>query len=77
MSQSKAFQSAEPVKSMKREKARLANRKLDMRPIVVTAGGVVVDGQVRLAAAQQLGMDEVPAIVVKHPDLRSLQSENC
>jgi len=48
-----------------------------MRPIVVTSGdAVIVDGHTRLAAAQQLGIDEVPVIVVNHPDLRS-QREEC
>lgn len=48
-----------------------------MRPIIVTSGdAVVVDGHARLRAAQQLGMDEVPVIVVNRPDLRS-QREEC
>ena len=43
-------------------------------PIVITATGVVVNGHARLAVAQQLGIDEVPAIVVKHPDIRSMEA---
>jgi ParB-like chromosome segregation protein Spo0J len=37
---------------------------------------VVVNGHARLAVAQQLGIDELPAIVVRHPDIRQLQSKN-
>jgi len=49
-----------------------------MRPIVVTSGdAVVVDGHARLAAAQQFGVDEVPAVVVNHPDLRTRQRKDC
>ena len=44
---------------------------------VVTAKGVVVNGHARLAVAQQLGVDELPAIVVKHPDIRTGQTEEC
>ena len=61
---------------MKREKIQPASRDLDTAPIVVTARGVVVNGHARLAAAQQLGIDEVPVVVVKHPDLRRLRSES-
>jgi len=40
-------------------------------PIVVTARGVVLNGHARLAMARQLTIEELPAIVVKHPDLRT------
>ena len=44
----------------------------ELRPIVVTSGdAVVVDGHARMAAALQLGADEVPALVVSHPYLRT------
>jgi ParB-like chromosome segregation protein Spo0J len=46
-------------------------------PIVVTGRGVVVNGHARLAVAQQMGVDELPAIVVKHPDIRTRQREEC
>ena len=46
-------------------------------PIVVTAGGVVVNGHARMAMARRLGMEEVPTIVVRHPDLRSMRVEEC
>jgi hypothetical protein len=36
---------------------------------------VVVNGYARLAVAQQLGIDEVQTIVVKHPDIRSISME--
>jgi ParB-like chromosome segregation protein Spo0J len=43
-----------------------------MCPIVVTFGdAVVVDGHARMAAALQLGVDDVPALVVNHLDLRT------
>jgi ParB-like chromosome segregation protein Spo0J len=35
---------------------------------------VVVNGHSRLAVAQQLGIDELPAIVVRHPDIRSMEA---
>jgi len=40
-------------------------------PIVVTARGVVLNGHARLAMARQLTIEELPAIVVKHADLRT------
>ena len=52
-------------------------RDLVAAPIVVTAMGVVVNGHARLAAAQQLGVDELPAIVLEHPDIRTRQREEC
>lgn len=62
--------------TMKREKIPPAKRDLHIPPVVVTAAGVVVNGHARLAAAQHLEIDEVPVAVVKHPDLRRLQSES-
>jgi ParB-like chromosome segregation protein Spo0J len=50
---------------------------LPAAPIVVTARGMVLNGHARLAVAQQCGADEVPAIVVKHPDIRTGQQEEC
>src|ERR1039458_2405448 len=35
-------------------------------PILVGADGVVIAGHARLVAARQLGLDEVPVIVVSH-----------
>ena len=60
-------------------KAKIPIRKTTRRdplaaPIVVTARGVVVNGHARLAVAQQLGIDELPAIVVRHPDIRSMEA---
>jgi ParB-like chromosome segregation protein Spo0J len=52
-------------------------RDLVAAPILVTARGVVLNGHARLAVAQQLGVDEVPAIVLKHPDIRTWQREEC
>jgi len=46
-------------------------------PIVVTAAGVVVNGHARLVVAQQYGIDEVPAIVVKHPEIQTRPVEEC
>lgn len=51
-------------------------RDLVAAPLVVTTTGVVVNGHARLEAARQLGIDELPAIVVRHPDIRQLQSKN-
>jgi ParB-like chromosome segregation protein Spo0J len=49
-----------------------------MCPIVITnSDAVVVDGHARLAAAQHLGVDEIPAVIVNHPDLRARQKEEC
>jgi ParB-like chromosome segregation protein Spo0J len=50
---------------------------LPATPIAVTARGVVLSGRARLAAARECGMDELPAIVVKHPDIRTGQQEEC
>ena len=52
-------------------------RGLRIDPITVSAKGVVVNGHARAVAAQQLGLDEVPAVVVKHPDYRRIQSGDC
>jgi len=52
-------------------------RDLRAAPIVVTARGVVLDGHVRLEAAREIGIDEVRAVVVKHPDLRANLREEC
>ena len=57
-------------------KARIPNRPTTRRdlvaaPIVVTARGVVLNGHARLAMARQLTIEELPAIVVKHSDLRT------
>jgi len=46
-------------------------RDLVAAPIVVTARGVVLNGHARLAMARQLTIEELPAIVVKHADLRT------
>jgi len=62
---------------MSKAKSPITRRDLVAAPIVVTARGVVVNGHTRLAVAQQLGVGEVPAIVVKHPDIRSMQREEC
>ena len=48
---------------------------MPVSPIVVTAKGVVVNGHARLAVAREIGIDEVPAIVVRHPDIRSMRME--
>jgi ParB-like chromosome segregation protein Spo0J len=53
----------------------IACRNLLADPIVVTATGVVVNGHARLAVAREIGIDEVPAIVVRHPDIRSMRME--
>ena len=57
-------------------KAKIPTTRRDLlaAPIVVTARGMVVNGHARLAVAQQLGIDELPAIVVKHPDIRSMEA---
>jgi ParB-like chromosome segregation protein Spo0J len=52
-------------------------RDLVAAPIVVTAAGVVVNGHARLVVAQQYGIDEVPAIVVKHPEIQTRPVEEC
>ena len=44
---------------------------------MVTATGVVIDGHARLAVAREIGIDEVRAVVVKHPDLRAGLREEC
>jgi ParB-like chromosome segregation protein Spo0J len=62
---------------MTKAKIPTTRRDLLAGPIVVTARGLVVNGHARLAVAQQLGEDEVPAIVVKHPDIRTRQREEC
>jgi ParB-like chromosome segregation protein Spo0J len=62
---------------MSEAKIPTTGRDLLAGPIVVTAKGVVVNGHARLAVAQQLGVDELPAIVVKHPDIRTGQTEEC
>jgi len=59
---------------MGKAKIPTACRNLLAAPIVVTARGVVVSGHARLAVAQQLGIDELPAMVVKHPDIRSMEA---
>lgn len=46
---------------------------MPVSPIVVTARGVVLNGHARLAVARQLGIDELPAIVVCHPDIRGME----
>jgi ParB-like chromosome segregation protein Spo0J len=49
-----------------------------MRPIVVTSGDAsIVDGHARLLAAQELGFNNVPAVSVNEPNLRTRQRENC
>jgi len=53
------------------------SRDLVLAPIVVTGRGVVLDGHARLAAARECGLDELPAIVVRHPDIRTQQREEC
>ena len=57
-------------------KAKIPTTRRDLlaSPLVVTARGVVVNGHSRLAVAQQLGIDELPAIVVRHPDIRSMEA---
>lgn len=50
---------------------------MPVSPIVVTAKGVVVDGHARLAVARELGVAEMPAVVVRHPDLRVSLREEC
>lgn len=52
-------------------------RGLRIDPITVTATGVVVNGHARALAAQLSGQDEVPAVVVRHPDYRRIQSGDC
>ena len=59
---------------MSKAKIPTTRRDLLASPIVITATGMVVNGHARLAVAQQLGIDEVPAIVVKHPDIRSMEA---
>ena len=59
---------------MGKAKIRTTRRDLLASHIVITAKGVVVNGHSRLAVAQQLGIDELPAIVVKHPDIRSMEA---
>jgi ParB-like chromosome segregation protein Spo0J len=59
---------------MGKAKIRTTRRDLLASPVVVTARGVVVNGHSRLAVAQQLGIDELPAIVVRHPDIRSMEA---
>lgn len=54
-----------------------ACRDLLVTPIVVTAMGVAVNGHARLAAARDLGIDEVRAVVIHHPDLRAGFREEC
>jgi ParB-like chromosome segregation protein Spo0J len=63
-------------------KAKIPIRKTTRRdplaaPIVVTASGVVVNGHARLAVARQLGVADMLAIVVAHPDLRTRLREAC
>jgi len=55
----------------------IACRNLLAAPIVVTARGVVVNGHARLAVAHAAGIDMLPAVVVKHPDLRTRLREEC
>jgi hypothetical protein len=52
-------------------------RGLCIDPITVTAKGVVVNGHARVLAARSLGLDEVQAVVIKHPDYRRIQSGDC
>ena len=59
---------------MGKAKIRTTRRDLLASPVVVTARGVVVNGHSRLAVAQQLCIDELPAIVVRHPDIRSMEA---
>jgi ParB-like chromosome segregation protein Spo0J len=56
-------------------KARIPTTRRDLiaSPVVVTARGVV-NGHARLAVAQQLGIDELRAIAVRHPDIRSMEA---
>jgi hypothetical protein len=72
---------AEPGKRHKGSmgKAKIPTTRPDLvpGPIVVTTRGLVLDGYARLAAARECGVDEVPAIVVKHPDIRGRQREVC
>jgi len=72
---------AEPGKRNKGSmgKAKIPTTRPDLvpAPIVLTNRGVVLDGYARLAAARECGVNEVPAIVVKHPDIRSRQGEVC
>jgi len=58
---------------------QLSRQRLDLvaSPIVVTARCVVVNGYARLAAARQLGFDEMPAVLVRHPDMRRSLREEC
>jgi ParB-like chromosome segregation protein Spo0J len=58
------------------DKAKIPTTRRDLlaSPLVVTARGVVVNGHSRLAVAQQLGIDELLAIVVRHPDIRSMEA---
>ena len=59
---------------MGKAKIRTTRRDLLASPVVVTARDVVVNGHSRLAVAQQLGIDELPTIVVRHPDIRSMEA---
>ena len=47
--------------------------KSTVRPIVVTAKGVVISGHARVLAAREAGIAEVPAVVLRHPDVRFQQ----
>ena len=63
------------VKANKDVRIKLVKRLRGLRahPVVVTAKGVVVNGHARVVAAQQSGIAEVPAVVLKHPDIRLVQ----
>ena len=62
---------------MRKANIPTTRRDLLAGPIVVTARGVVVNGHARLAAARECGVDELPDIVVRHPDIRTRQREEC
>jgi ParB-like chromosome segregation protein Spo0J len=44
---------------------------------IVTSKGMVVNGHARLAVERECGVDELPAIVVTHPDIPTRQREEC
>jgi len=52
-------------------------RGLRIDPITITAKSAVVNGHARALVARQSGQDEIPAVVVSHPDYRRIQSGDC
>ena len=68
---------SEKHRSVETSAGIILRRDLTTTPLVVTTMGAVVNGHARLVVAQQHGIDEVPAIVVRHPDIRSSQREEC